>query len=59
MPYSEILTELQNKVLTVTLNRPDRLNAYTGVMRDELVQLFESADRDDGIRVVVVTGAAY
>ncbi len=57
MPYSEILTDLQNKVLTVTLNRPDRLNAYTGVMRDELVQLFESADRDDGIRVVVVTGA--
>lgn len=57
MAYSEILTDLQNKVLTVTLNRPDRLNAYTGVMRDELIQLFESADRDDGIRVVVVTGA--
>jgi enoyl-CoA hydratase/carnithine racemase len=57
MAYAEILTELQNKVLTVTLNRPDRLNAYTGVMRDELVQLFESADRDDEIRVVVVTGA--
>jgi enoyl-CoA hydratase/carnithine racemase len=57
MPYAELLTDLQNKVLTVTLNRPDRLNAYTGVMRDELVQLFENADRDDSIRVVVVTGA--
>jgi enoyl-CoA hydratase/carnithine racemase len=57
MAYSEILTDLQNKVLTVTLNRPDRLNAYTGVMRDELIHLFEAADRDDAIRVVVVTGA--
>jgi enoyl-CoA hydratase/carnithine racemase len=57
MPYSDILTDLSNKILTVTLNRPDRLNAYTGVMRDELVQVFEAADRDDAIRVVVVTGA--
>lgn len=57
MEYSEIRTELANKVLTVTLNRPDRLNAYTGVMRDELVTVFENADRDDGIRAVVVTGA--
>jgi len=57
MEYSEIRTELASAVLTVTLNRPDRLNAYTGVMRDELVEVFEKADTDDGVRAVVVTGA--
>jgi|ERR1041385_3820967 enoyl-CoA hydratase/carnithine racemase len=57
MAYSEILTALDDKVLTVTLNRPERLNAYTPVMRDELVKVFEDADRDDAVRVVVVTGA--
>jgi len=57
MDYSEIRTAREVKVLTVTLNRPDRLNAYTGVMRDELVDVFREADRDDEVRVVVVTGA--
>jgi enoyl-CoA hydratase/carnithine racemase len=44
-------------VAVVTLHRPDHMNAFTPTMRDELVQLFSAADRDDAVRVVVVTGA--
>src|SRR5215471_19748707 len=54
---SHILYELDNRVATITLNRPDRLNAYTPTMRDELVEVFEKIDRDDAVRVAVVTGA--
>jgi enoyl-CoA hydratase/carnithine racemase len=57
MTYTEILYSVTDRIATVTLNRPDRLNAYTPVMRDELVHVFEAADRDDEVRVVVVTGA--
>jgi enoyl-CoA hydratase/carnithine racemase len=57
MAYSEIRYETKDRVATITLYRPDRLNAYTGVMRDELVDVFGAADKDDGVRAVVVTGA--
>jgi enoyl-CoA hydratase/carnithine racemase len=57
MNESHILYELRDRVATVTLNRPDRLNAYTPTMRDELVEVFERIDRDDEVRVAVVTGA--
>ena len=52
-----ILTELSDRVLTITLNRPDKLNAFTTVMRDELIAAFDAADADDEVRVVIVTGA--
>jgi enoyl-CoA hydratase/carnithine racemase len=57
MNESHILYELRDRVATITLNRPDRLNAYTPTMRDELVAVFERIDRDDAVRVAVVTGA--
>jgi enoyl-CoA hydratase/carnithine racemase len=57
MGYSEILYEVDDRVATVTLNRPDRMNAYTGTMRDELIDVFGAIDRDDAVRVAVVTGA--
>jgi enoyl-CoA hydratase/carnithine racemase len=57
MAYETILYEVDGPVLTVTLNRPDKLNAYTGVMGAELTDAFERADQDDAIRVVIVTGA--
>ncbi len=44
-------------VLTITLNRPDRLNAFTGQMRDDLIAAFDASDADDDVRAVVVTGA--
>ncbi len=53
----QIATELAERVLTVTLNRPERLNAWTGQMGGELMAAFDRADEDDEVRVVIVTGA--
>jgi enoyl-CoA hydratase/carnithine racemase len=55
--YREILYEVDGPVLTVTLNRPDKLNAFTFVMMSELIDAFDNADADDDVRVVIVTGA--
>ncbi|MFC4259714.1 crotonase/enoyl-CoA hydratase family protein [Marinobacter lacisalsi] len=44
-------------IATITLNRPDRLNAYNAQMREELLALFDETDADDNVRVVVITGA--
>lgn len=57
MQYQHILTDLDDQILTITLNRPDRLNAFTLRMKDELVHAFGEASRDNEVRVVVVTGA--
>ena len=57
MTYSDILYDIDGPILTVTLNRPDKLNAYTAVMGRELEDAFRRADEDDAIRVVIVTGA--
>jgi enoyl-CoA hydratase/carnithine racemase len=53
----QVITELADGVLTVTLNRPERLNAWTPQMCGELIAAFERADADDDVRVVIVTGA--
>lgn len=53
---SDISVAVEDKILTITLNRPDRLNAFTNVMRDELIAAFDQADADDNIRCVIVTG---
>ncbi len=53
---SDISVSIENKVLTITLNRPDRLNAFTNVMRDEMIAAFDQADADDDVRCVIVTG---
>jgi enoyl-CoA hydratase/carnithine racemase len=57
MDYGQIRYQVENRVATITLNRPDRLNAYTWVMRDELVHAFAAADQDDAVRAVIVAGA--
>lgn len=56
MNYETIKYEVNDKILTITLNRPDRLNAFTGQMMNDLISAFESASKDDEIRVVIVTG---
>jgi enoyl-CoA hydratase/carnithine racemase len=53
----EILYAVKDRVATVTLNRPDKLNAFTTRMRDGLIETFTRADADDGVRVIIVTGA--
>ena len=57
MEFECILYEVKNKVLTITLNRPDRLNAYTGQMQSNLIEAFDKAGKDDDIRAIIVTGA--
>jgi enoyl-CoA hydratase/carnithine racemase len=57
MDSQEIRYEVQDRVATVTLYRPDKLNAFTRRMRDELIDAFGRADADDGVRAVIVTGA--
>src|SRR3954471_24054048 len=54
--FEEIRYEVADGVLTITLNRPDRLNAFTGVMARELIQAFDRSDADDDVRAVIVTG---
>ena len=57
MEFETILYDIKDKVLTVTLNRPERLNAFTGQMMDDLIEAFDKAGKDDEIRVIIVTGA--
>ena len=55
--FEQILYAVDDRVLTITLNRPERLNAWTGVMQHELIAAFDLADADDDVRVIVITGA--
>ena len=57
MQYETILYDLEDQVLTLTLNRPDRLNAFNGVMLKELLDALDKADADDEVRAIIVTGA--
>jgi enoyl-CoA hydratase/carnithine racemase len=57
MSYDTLLTEIEDRVLTVTLNRPERLNAFTTQMLRDLLKVLDEADADDEVRVVIVTGA--
>src|SRR5699024_12830587 len=57
MPYEHIVYDVKEQILTLTLNRPERLNAWTLQMKDELIHAVERANQDDDIRVIVVTGA--
>ena len=57
MEFKTIIYKKENQILTITLNRPERLNAFTGQMMDDLIAAFDEAGKDDDIRVVVVTGA--
>lgn len=52
-----ILSETTDAVTTITLNRPEKLNAFSGTMREELLAALQAADTDPGCRVVVITGA--
>ena len=56
MDYEQIAYTVEDRIATITLDRPDQLNAFTARMQEELVDAFGQADADDGVRVVVVTG---
>lgn len=57
MTYDTILVEAADGVATITLNRPDSLNALNSAMRRELLAAFKAAGRDDAVRAIVLTGA--
>jgi enoyl-CoA hydratase/carnithine racemase len=57
MSYEQITTELSDGIFTITLNRPERLNAWTATMGRELIEAFDTADADDDVRAIVMTGA--
>jgi len=55
--YEHILYELRQGVLTLTLNRPEKLNAFTSRMLNELLDALDCADADDDVRAIIVTGS--
>lgn len=55
--YDEITYAVDGAVATITLDRPDRLNAFTGRMMQEMISAFDEIDADDRVRAVIVTGA--
>jgi enoyl-CoA hydratase/carnithine racemase len=55
--YETIRCDIEQRILTITLHRPEKLNAFTPRMREELVAAFDQADADDEVRAVIVTGA--
>jgi 1,4-dihydroxy-2-naphthoyl-CoA synthase len=57
MEYTQITYEVADRIATITLNRPEQLNAFTNTMMREVIDAFDRVDADDEVRVVIVTGA--
>ncbi len=57
MSYNTIVYDVEDGILTLTLNRPEKLNAFTGEMLTEMIDAFDRADADDDVRAIIVTGA--
>ncbi|MGA1370407.1 MAG: enoyl-CoA hydratase-related protein, partial [Pseudomonadales bacterium] len=56
MAYQTIKYDVEDGILTLTLSRPERLNAFTGDMMNEMIDAFDRADNDDSVRAIIVTG---
>ena len=56
MDFTQIRLAVADGIATITLSRPDKLNAFTGTMMTELIAAFDATDADDAVRVVIVTG---
>lgn len=55
--YSTITSEIVDRVMIVTLNRPERMNAFNEKMCEEMIRAFNEADENDEVRAVILTGA--
>jgi enoyl-CoA hydratase/carnithine racemase len=55
--YTQILFDVTDGVATITLNRPEKMNAFTGTMMNEIIDAIDRTDADDAVRAVIVTGA--
>jgi enoyl-CoA hydratase/carnithine racemase len=56
-PYEQIATHIDSGILTLTLNRPEKLNAFTAKMMNEMIDVFTKVNTDDEVGAVIVTGA--
>lgn len=56
MEFETLKYAVEDGILTLTLSRPDRMNAFNPVMRRELIDAFDAADADDAVRAIIVTG---
>lgn len=57
MNYEQIIYDVEDNILTVTLNRPEKLNAFTHQMMIELIDALDRADADDNVKAIIFTGA--
>lgn len=57
LAYEQIIYDVKDGIATITLNRPEKLNAFTGTMMTEMIDAFDKIDADDDVRCVIVTGA--
>lgn len=57
MTYSEIQYDVSDHIATITLYRPDKLNAFTGTMMTEIIDAFDRTDADDDVHAVIITGS--
>ncbi|KGA09964.1 MAG: hypothetical protein GM46_6295, partial [actinobacterium acAcidi] len=57
MEFQDILYDVSEGIATITLNRPDKLNAFTGRMMHEIISALDITDADDDVKVVIFTGA--
>lgn len=57
LSFETLLLSVEDGVATITLNRPERMNAFTPLMRDEVIAAFDHTDANDAVRAVIVTGA--
>ena len=57
MSYQDILYVVEDGIATITMNRPDMLNAFTSTMLDEIIDAIDRTDADDDVRAVIFTGA--
>ena len=57
MDYETILYEVEENILTITLNRPEMLNAFNGAMMRDIMAAFDAADADDDVHAIIITGA--
>jgi enoyl-CoA hydratase/carnithine racemase len=54
--FTQILYQVENNIATITLHRPEKMNAFTGTMMKEMIEAFDRIDADDDVRAVIVTG---
>lgn len=57
MDYEQIIYEVADGIATITLHRPEKLNAFTGQMMNEIIDAIDQTDADDDVRVVIITGS--